>query len=58
MNEKDVSEISKANLELVLKEEVEGLESRLIEVKIDDQTFSKTLKELGFVASEDVNEFN
>lgn len=56
VNEKDVSEISKANLELVLKEEVEGLESRLIEVKIDDQTFSKTLKELGFVASEDINE--
>lgn len=56
VNEKDVSEISKDQLTELLKEEVEGFEKRLVEVTVKDQTFSKTLKDLGISVSEDVND--
>ncbi len=56
VNEKDVSESSKGNLALILKEEVDTFQSRTIEVKVGEQTFSKTLKEFGFTTSEDIND--
>ena len=56
VNEKDVSELSKGKLTTVLKEEVEGFETRTIEIKIGDQQFTKTLADFNLVLSHDINE--
>lgn len=56
VNDQDVSEISKGQLTERLKEEIDGFENQAIEVVVNDQTFSKTLKDLGISISEDINE--
>ena len=56
VNEKDVSELSKGKLTTVLKKEVEGFETRTIEIKIGDQQFTKTLADFNLVLSHDINE--
>ena len=55
VNEKDVSELSKGKLTTVLKKEVEGFETRTIEIKIGDQQFTKTLADFNLVLNHDIN---
>lgn len=55
VNEKDVSELSKGKLTTVLKKEVEGFETRTIEIKIGDQLFTKTLADFNLVLNHDIN---
>ena len=54
VNGQDVSELSKKQLVQALEKEVEKIATRTIEIKIDDQTFTKTLNELGLTIEEDL----
>lgn len=54
VNGQDVSDLSKKQLVQTLEKEVEKIATRTIEIQIDDQTFTRTLNELGLTIEENL----